>query len=144
MRWWIAILAVVCVGVVAGMIWRAQDRGAGIPASAAPVTTSPDVVVGVEAFMRAVDNHRGPVRVEGLVASVAPDGRFFTLIDRNEFADCGTLNCAELVLPVQWAGPGPAIKDLVQVAGEVKEVAASTMNKQTRLVFMANAVRKVE
>lgn len=111
MKWWIAILAVVCVGVVAGMIWRAQNRGTGIPASAAPVATSTDAVVGVEAFMRAVDSHRGPVRVEGFVANVAPDGRFFTLIDRKEFAECGTQNCAELALPVQWAGPAPAIKD---------------------------------
>lgn len=140
MKWWIGILVLVCVGGAGGLYWRAQ----GPDASVGSATTSPNGIVGVEALMRGVDSHRGSVRVEGVVATIAADRQLFMLIDRKEFAECNDLNCAQLMLPVQWTGPLPATKDIVEVAGEIKEMTSSATGKQARLVFVASAVRKVQ
>lgn len=140
MKWWIGILVLVFVGGAVGLCWRAPKTGA----SADPATPSPNGVVGIDEFMRAVDSHRGPMRVEGVVATVAADRQLFTLIDRKEFADCGSVSCAQLMLPVQWVGPLPATKDVVEVAGEIKEMTSSATGEPARLVFVASAVRKAQ
>jgi len=78
--------------------------------------------IGVEHFMRDVDEYSGVVQVEGVVSNVQADDQLFTLIDVREFEKCGVTDCAPLSLPVRWDGPQPAVKDLVKVRGRVEEM----------------------
>jgi hypothetical protein len=78
-------------------------------------TESP--VLGVQEFMKNVDRYRGQVRLEGVVSAVSPADQALSLIDIQEFKDCGVTTCAPLTLPVKWQGPWPAIRDIVQLEG---------------------------
>ena len=132
----LALAALVAAGVGLSMHGRA-----GTPAIAAdtkpttgPATAAPPL--GVEDFMKHVDQHGGPVTVEGVVSSAAAGKGLLTLIDRREFAECGIEECAEYTLPVQWSGSMPAVKDAVRVAGRVKDAGGG------KLLFVAASVEK--
>jgi hypothetical protein len=78
-------------------------------------------VLGVQEFMKNVDRYQGKVRLEGVVSAVSPADQALSLIDLQEFKDCGVTTCAPLTLPVKWKGPWPAVRDVVQLEGEVRE-----------------------
>lgn len=128
----------VAVAVAVARPWRsrggdiAQAEAAG---AQAPTTLPSETSLGVDAFMRNVDQHRGPVTVVGVVSAASADKQGLTLIDTKEFAECG-IGCASLALPVRWAGPAPAAKKTVRVNGEVRE-------SDGKLVFIASALQEV-
>jgi hypothetical protein len=94
-------------------------------------TESP--VLGVQEFMKNVDRHRGQVRLEGVVNAVSPEKQALSLIDIQEFKDCGVTTCAPLTLPVKWKGPWPAVRDVVQLEGEVRESGGKLFFEAKRL-----------
>lgn len=78
-------------------------------------------VLAVDNFMRNVDRHRGEVRVQGVVSAVSEKDQTLTLIDAQEFQECGVTTCAGLQLPVRWHGALPQVRDVVQITGQVQE-----------------------
>jgi len=91
--------------------------------------------LGVQEFMKNVDRYQGKVRLEGVVSAVSPADQALSLIDRQEFKDCGVLTCAPLSLPVKWQGPLPLVRDVVQLDGEVRESGG-------KLFFEAQSLQK--
>ena len=59
--------------------------------------------------------------VLGVVGGTSVERHRFGLIDRREVEACGTVDCAEFILPVAWDGGMPAVYDLVVVTGRVQE-----------------------
>ena len=108
--------------------------GQGLPA--AEVASSPQVVSGVDDFMKNVDRYRGKVSLVGVVSAVAPERQAVALIDAKEFQACGVTTCAQLTLPVQWRGPMPAVGDLVRVEGQARKI-------KGKLMFVADKLEKV-
>ncbi len=101
-----------------------------------PSLRAGETILGVDNFMKNVDRYRGKVSLEGVVSAVAPDQQAISLIDRGEFQACNVTTCAQLTLPVQWRGPMPAVRDLVRVEGEAREV-------KGKLMFVADKLEKV-
>ena len=93
--------------------------------------------LGVDELMKNVDSIRGTVQVRGVVSSILSQKQMFTLIDIAEYKKCGILTCAPLTLPIQWQGPMPAVRELVEVKGEVQEA-------NGKLVFDALQISLVE
>lgn len=117
-----SVLCIVALLAVAGVAWHGRTAAA---AGAGPL--------GVDEFMARVDEHGGPVLVEGVVSSVAANQKMLALIDSKEFEACGVTTCARFTLPVSWAGAMPAVNAVVRVRGQVKETGG-------KLVFVASAV----
>lgn len=128
--------------VAGGGLWAARARegtGPTGPTSAnaiAPVTTRALETLGVDALMKDVDHHRGPMVVEGVVKAASPEWKTVELIDCEEFRSCGTTTCARLVLPVRWTGASPAVRETARATGEVREDGG-------KLVFVASSVEVV-
>ena len=78
-------------------------------------------VLGVEELMQHVEQHRGMLRVEGVVSAVGADKDVFALIDTRELRECGVTTCARFKLPVRWTGEMPRVGEIVRVEGEVQE-----------------------
>jgi hypothetical protein len=106
----------------------------GLQAGEAAAT--PQAILGVDNFMKNVDRYRGKVSLEGVVSAVAPDQQGISLIDSGEFQACGVTTCAQLILPVQWCGPMPAVRDLIRLEGQAREV-------KGKLIFVADKLEKV-
>lgn len=147
MKRWIVLGC--CLGGIAvtALAWYTGTLSRAQPTASGPISGPGDgAVLGVEALMRDVDRHRGPVRVKGVVSAVAAQGRTFALIDLREFEACGLANCA-LTLPVRWTGDMPAVRDVVVVNGDVREAdgklvfVASTMEKMNARAVKANEAR---
>ena len=122
MRWMVGYCGALALaaGVAAGPV-RAEDRP----------------IVGVEALMKNVAQHRGPMRVEGVVSATSAAHQSLTLIDTRELQKCGVTTCAEFKLPVRWGGPMPAVRSVVRIEGEVREADGKRM-------FVATAVEKID
>lgn len=90
-------------------------------------------VLGVQEFMKNVDRHRGKVRLDGVVSAVSPADQALSLIDIQEFKDCGVTSCAPLTLPVKWNGPLPSVRDVVQLEGEVRKSGGKLFFEASRL-----------
>lgn len=88
---------------------------------APPASSQAPAVLGVEELMQNVEQHRGPIRVEGVVSAVASDHQALTLIDTRELRECGVITCARLKLPVRWGGAMPHVGEIVHVEGKVQE-----------------------
>ena len=101
-----------------------------IPASGSP---SESEVLGVQEFMKNVDRYQGNVRVEGVVSAISPAAQALSLIDVQEFKDCGVTTCAPLTLPVRWQGPWPSVKDVVQLEGELRKSGGKLFFEAKRL-----------
>lgn len=101
-----------------------------IPASGSP---SESEVLGVQEFMKNVDRYQGKVRVEGVVSAISPAAQALSLIDVQEFKDCGVTTCAPLTLPVRWQGPWPSVKDVVQLEGELRKSGGKLFFEAKRL-----------
>lgn len=106
--------------------------GPGVAGGASPARA----ILGVDEFMQHVEQHRGTVRVEGVVSAVAPAQQTLALIDRREFQACAVTTCARLTLPVRWTGPMPALRDLVRLEGKVQ-------HEGGKLIFKARTLEKV-
>lgn len=107
------------------------------PASGPPAQPEAKVVakpLGVDELMKNVDKHKGEVDLEGIV-SAAAKGRV-SLIDCGEVEKCGVTTCAELTLPVEWAGTPPEVKQRVRLHGKVHEA-------KGKLVFAADKLEVV-
>lgn len=133
------ILTVIGVAAVGGALFSWQSRTSRVesPAKGVVHPASSKAVLGVEEFMRDVDNHPGQVRLEGVVSAVAAEERALTLIDVAELERCGVVTCAPLSLPVQWNGEMPAVRDVVVLNGEVAESGG-------KLFFLANSLERIE
>jgi hypothetical protein len=131
-----AIPLLLAAGAVLLWLSRGNDEA---PVAVAQEVSAPEhaAVLGVDQLMRAVDDHRGPVLVEGAVSAVVPAEQAIALIDVSEFAQCGVVTCAALTLPVHWEGPMPSVRDVVHLTGEVKESSG-------KLVFFASTLEKVD
>ena len=99
--------------------------------------THRDENLGVDELMKNVDSIRGTVQVRGVVGVILLQKQMFTLIDIEEYQKCGILTCAPLILPIQWQGPMPTVRELVEVKGEVQEA-------NGKLVFDAMQISSVE
>ena len=129
----IVILASLAIAVAIARPWR--SRG-GEAAQAGPAATRPaQSSLGVDDLMRNVDRHRGAVTVVGVVSAASADNQAVALIDTEEFRRCKETGCAELVLPVRWAGTMPKVEDLVLVEGEVKDDAGKLVFVASKLSF---------
>jgi hypothetical protein len=95
-------------------------------------------VLGVQEFMKNVDRYQGQVRLEGVVSAVSPADQALSLIDIQEFKDCGVTTCAPLTLPVKWQGPLPSVRDVVQLEGEVRESGGKLFFEAQRLLKKAS------
>ncbi len=95
----------------------------------------PESILGVDTLMRNVDQHRGVVRVQGVVSAVSGKDHTLALIDTCEFQECGVTTCARLQLPVRWERTMPAEGDMVRITGEVKEI-------NGKLIFIATTLEK--
>ena len=102
-----------------------------------PVAAEPQGAVGVEALMKNVDQHKGSVRVEGVVSAASAERQSLTLIDTRELEECGVTTCAQLKLPVRWTGTMPPVRAIVRVDGEVQR------QPDGKLVFVARGVEQV-
>lgn len=97
----------------------------------------PAKILGVDQFMNGVDQHKGPIRVEGVVIGVAPDKQMMAVVDTDQFRKCGILDCPTyLVLPVTWSGSMPLVKDVVRMQGQIKESGG-------KLMFEAKSLEKL-
>lgn len=135
----LGVLVTVAVLLMIGFFaWRGnKSPGAvGTIATRGESGTGSSAVLGVEAFMKNVDAHRGPVRVRGVVSAVDAATRTLALIDSAEFEKCQVTSCAELALPVRWTGPMPAVEETVEVEGQAEEDGG-------KLVFVATKVETV-
>lgn len=79
---------------------------------------------GVDAVVADPKAYAGPVTITGVVSRVFPKTGSFVLIDSQEYAACGDLNCAAVTLPVQtpngeFTGELPQLADTVVITGEV-------------------------
>ena len=104
--------------------------------SVAQAAEASSAVVGVESLMKSPDKYPGVIQVEGAVSSVSPKKGTMTLIDKSELEECGTTNCAEYVLPVQWKGPFPTVKEIVRIKGKVEKV-------NGKKIFVATSLKKI-
>lgn len=130
--------AVIGVAAVAGSLFFWQSRTSRVESPAEDIVqATSEAVLGVEEFMRDVDNYPGQVRLEGVVSAVAAEERVLTLIDVAELERCGVVTCAPLSLPVKWNGEMPAVRDVVLLKGEVSESGG-------KLIFLAHSLERIE
>ena len=129
------IAAFILIGALCTTAWLWSNRSRN-PANLSAERGGPRASGGVDDLMRNVDRYRsGPVRVEGVVSLASSTNQTITLVDNREFERCG-LGCAELILPVRWSGSMPAVKDAVQVEGEIQEDGG-------KLIFVARSVDRL-
>lgn len=93
--------------------------------------------VHVQELMKNVERYTETVRVEGVVSGVYPGRRMLGLIGVQEYADCNSVSCAKLILPVRWKGEMPEPTDRVLVEGIIRKVNDSK-------VFAAESLEKIE
>ena len=123
----------------AGLVWSGREVPETLAADKSPATApSTQAVLGVEDLMKHVDQHAGPVQVEGVVSAATPKDQLLSLVDRHEFEECGLAGCAAYTLPVRWAGNMPAVKNIVRVKGEVKK------GDGGKLAFVASAIEDIK
>lgn len=120
------VLYTAAIFIIIGLIWF------NIPAAGSQTQSS---VLGINEFMKNVDLYRGKVRLEGVVSAVSSADQSLSVIDVQEFKDCGVTTCAPLTLPVKWPGPLPVVEDVVQLEGEVRE-------SNGKLFFQAQRLQK--
>ncbi len=133
MRTAILILGLLILAAGGILFFRSQRQAPPSPPAAAAVNE--DKPVGVNELMKAPDKYSGQIHVTGVVSTVNTERGRFALIDRCEFAECGTTTCAPLSLPVQWRGQMPAVQDLVVLRGEIQTAGG-------KLIFAASDLRK--
>ena len=124
----VALAAAVVVTGVAHAFTRAAPAAAD-PASS-PVAPSPAAAaaepaelpeVHVDDLAKDPDAHRDRLRLRGVVAGVNEEAGVVGLIDSREFESCGTVTCAENVVPVRVAGELPPARTLVIATGTLVE-----------------------
>jgi len=93
-------------------------------------------VLEVSTVMREADNHKGAIRLEGVVSKVFPKEQRLGLIDSAEFKKCGVVTCADMVLPVRWNGAMPEAKSIVRLEGEIQKTGE-------KLEFVARSLEMV-
>ena len=125
------ILCSLCVVFIAGLAAYGQAGGND------PAPSKAQPILGVDEFMKGVDQHAGTVVVEGVVSSASAERELLALIDVKEFKKCKTTTCPKLRLPVRWTGAMPEVEDAVQVEGQVEE-------SDGKLVFLAESLAKIE
>lgn len=141
MKNWMLLISLIGVIVLGAGVttWKSRNVSStrNDPTKEARIANAGPVLVGVEDLMRKVEKYRHHrVRVEGVVSGVSPEHRTLGLIDCREFERCGVTTCAQLTLPVEWAGPMPKTEETVRVEGEVQETGG-------KLIFVAGGVEKV-
>lgn len=93
---------------------------------AGPTATSDGTkTVAVDAVAKDPNAHAGPIAIEGIVAKVLADRGAILLIDKAEFAACGTTDCAEYAVPLmvpkdQFEGELPKVKETVIAVGDLQ------------------------
>jgi hypothetical protein len=105
-----------------------------VVAASRPTRAEPPDAIGVEALMKNVERHKGPLRVRGIVGETIPDKSLFSLVDlsdREELLRTGRTQC--VTLPVRWTKELPPVHAVVLVDGEVEEL-------DGRLIFSATGV----
>ena len=108
-------------------------EGGATPASSAGKAAP---VLEVSTVMREADNHKGAMRLEGVVSKVFPKEQRLGLIDSAEFKKCGVVTCADMVLPVRWNGAMPEAKSIVRLEGEIQKTGE-------KLEFVARSLEMV-
>lgn len=131
----ISLCGVVIALVAAGLLLSGHEVSGKFAADNPPATApSTQPALGVEDLMKHLEQHAGPVVVEGVVSAASSKDQLLSLVDRHEFEECGLAGCAAYTLPVRWAGATPAVKDIVRIKGEVKK------DDGGKLAFVASAV----
>lgn len=105
-----------------------------VAAEQAPAKTAP--ALEVSTLMRDAEKQKGPITVEGVVSRVYVKDQKLGLIDTAEFKRCGTVTCADAVLPVRWTGTMPEPKSLVRIEGEIRKEGG-------KMEFLAKTLEKV-
>lgn len=124
------VLALSAIGVVA---WQVRKHHSPVQR---PLSLSASSILGVDQYMRNVDQYQGAVTVEGVVSAIAPDKGVLVLIDRSEWEECQSVDCAKLMLPVRWQGEMPVVKAAVHVEGQAQQI-------DGKLIFVAGNVTRV-
>jgi hypothetical protein len=139
MKAWVTFLSVLvaALGVFAWQ-WNANKGGreAGSERILHGTTESRDALC-VDELMQNVDRHPGIVWVDGVVSQISAANQTLAVIDVEEFQQCGTTECARLILPVRWAGAMPVVQDTVRLEGEVQ-------NSGGKLIFVARKLEKIK
>ena len=104
-----------------------------VPGYAAAEETKEEIEVGVHALMESPGAHKGQIQVAGVVSQVVADSKLFGLIDLEEFKTCRKVNCASLVLPIEWDGAMPEVGQQVTAIGAIRKAGE-------RFVFSASNV----
>ena len=97
----------------------------------------PPAALGVNALMKQPQRHQGRVQVEGVVSATSAKQQTLALIDTAEFQKCGTVECAELSLPVRWTGPMPVVAKAVRINGQIEK-------RGGKLIFVAQTLTPVK
>jgi hypothetical protein len=129
----------VLVGAIAAGVWlyASRERGGQEAGEEQRSALPADAVLGVDELMRDVDRFEGPVRIEGVVSAVSPGQKRLALIDRAEFEHCGRVDCAALVLPVEWAGAMPQVRQSVRLSGQVHR-------REGKLILVADSLSTMQ
>jgi hypothetical protein len=61
------------------------------------------------------------VKVLGVVAGLAPDENYFTIIDVAEYQACKVVTCSQYQIPVAFAGELPQPEQTVRVTGQLTQ-----------------------
>ena len=131
MRMSIVLGSLILLVTAGSMVAYNQAGGEG------PAPSEAQPALGVDEFMKQVDQHRGTVAVKGVVSSTSAEKELLALIDVKEFEKCKRTSCSKLRLPVRWAGAMPELEDAVRVEGQVQE-------SDGKLVFLAKSLEKIE
>lgn len=134
-RWVIVSCGVFAVLVIVFFSMPGQDRQS-VPLIQAAHALGSGLVFQVDDFMKTADQHRGTVRIQGVVSAVIPEKEMFALIDLAEYQQCRVTTCASLMLPVHWSGTMPQVEDAVQIEGEIGE-------SEGKLIFVARTLEKI-
>ncbi len=93
--------------------------------------------ISVRDLMQNVAQYPGNVQIEGVVAQVYPENQLLGLIDRKEYAECNSVTCAKLILPVSWTGNMPKLKEQLLIKGVVGE-------DKGKMLFVAENLEKLK
>ncbi len=104
-----------------------------IPTASTSLPPAPGVLM-VDDLRSDPGNSPDEIVVLGVVGGISVERQRFGLIDPREVEACGTVDCAEFILPVAWDGGMPAVYELVLVTGRVQESAEGLVLAASKVV----------
>jgi len=112
------VAVVIGVGVVLAAalgygLWVTNHRTSAVPNGGPGLLMVDELKSRPERFAK-------EITVSGVVGGTNNSRKQFGLVDTREVNKCGTVECAEFVLPVSWEGEMPHVGEAVTVFGRVE------------------------